>query len=229
MKQWIAISVCASALLAFNAPSAASPTVRAQQIKFANALVAALQSGDRARVIPFFHPAVRACIDDRTRPFFDSVVDEQLKGFPSGKYSSIDTTSVSAKSTPSLWAFLPEKAFPYPVMPTYDIQVKWDSTPDGMFIDMLEAAPSGASWYLVTACPNADGMRLTRTMLAQKARQVARGKELASKVHGALLEQIKKLLAAHDRLGAAQAYQKATGSDLTTAASVVDAIEDPHE
>jgi len=205
----------------------ASPTIRERQVALAKAYVAALQAKDRTQILTLFHPAVRACMNAGTKPFFDSIVSEQLKGFPSGDYSSIDIKPVKPKSTPSLWVFLPEKSFPYPVKPTYDIQVEWDSTPDGMFFDMLEAAPSGQSWYLVTACPTAEGMRLTKAMLAKKAAQAAKAKALAAKVHGPLLAQIKKLLAERDPLGAAQAYQKATGCDLTTAASVVDAIEYP--
>jgi hypothetical protein len=70
-------------------------------------------------------------------------------------------------------------------------------------------------------------MKFMLAMQAQAAAQKAKARKLAAKVHEPLLSQIKKLIAAHDSFGAAQAYQKANGGDLATAAAVVDAIENP--
>jgi hypothetical protein len=225
---WILTAVSFLALLAGSTSSASSASVRDQQIKVAREYVAALQSKDKAKVMEFFHPSVRACVNDRTRPFFDSIVAQQLQGMPGGKPTSITVTPVTHKNSPTLWVFLPAKDFPYPAMPTYNIQVNFDSTPDGLYIDTLEVAPSGASWYLVTACPTAQGMRIVREMLDKGAQQKAKAKKLVAKMPAPLLAQVKGLLARHDRMGAIQAYQKATGADLTTAASVIDVIENPN-
>lgn len=227
MKQLIVLTACCAALgICVTAAFADSASVREQQIKMVRGYVAALQSKDKAKIMSFFHPAVRACITAKNRAFFDYLVAQQLDGMPTGKYSRLTITPVLPKSSPSVWAFVPAKGFPYPVLPTYDIQVDFD-TPGNLYSDMLEAAPSGDAWYLVTACPNADGMRVMREMQARGAQQKTKGRKLAAAVHGTLLAKIKLLLANHDRIGAAQAYQKATGADMTTAISVIDAIQNP--
>lgn len=224
--------VFASAVALLIVPAivgADSASVREEQVKFTRGYVAALQSNDPGAVLKFMHPSVRACMNDKNRAFFDFVVAQQLKGFPHGNYSHLTITPVKPKSEPMLWSFVPEKEFPYPVKPTHQIQIDYTSDPNGLFTDIIEVAPSGESWYFVTACPNADGMALIRKMQAQGAAQKAKAKKLAAQLHGPLLEKIKSLLAKHDRFGAIEAYKKSTGTDETTAVTVIDALENPNE
>jgi hypothetical protein len=227
LRPWTAALGCV--LLFGSASPAAVLTVREQQVAFTKGYVAALQSDDRARILTFFHPAVRACMTEQTRPFVDVIIDQQLQGFPSGKYTTLHITPVTPKMQPSLWAFLPPKQFPYPVMPTHRIQVDFQYAPGGVFMDMLEVAPSGSSWYLVTACPTAAGMKVVRSMLADRAKQQAKAKALIAKLHDPLLSKIKKLIAEHDHFGAIDAYQKGAGVDFATAATVIDLMDSPHQ
>jgi hypothetical protein len=225
MKRSATIAMCSLAMLACCAASAPGPSVRDEQIAFAKGYVAALHSKDDARVMSFFHPSVRACINDKTRSFYDYIVAQQLEGIPSGGYTKITITKVGPKYSPIIWAFVPAIGFPYPVMPTYDIQLDFQSSANGLLTDMLEVAPSGSSWYLVGPCPNASGLAYMREMQAQADRQRAKAKQLASTVHGALLAQINQLLLRGDTFGAAKAYQKATGSDMATAVAVIDVLD----
>ena len=92
-------------------------------------------------------------------------MNQQSGSFPKQKVKEISVTPVGAKDEPSLWQFLPEKMFPYPVLPTARIQINFGFSPDGYLgIDELEVAQSGGNWYWVTACPTADGMALMRKM-----------------------------------------------------------------
>jgi hypothetical protein len=218
---------CLATLAAAVPGTAAAVTVRARQIAFARAFVDALHSKNRPRIMAFFHPSVRACVDDRTRPFFDSIVDQQLQGLPSGTFTSATVTHVDKKTNPTLWSFLPSKNFPYPVMPTDRVQIDFTGAPDGYLTDILEVAPSGSSWYLVTACPNADGMRIVRQVQAEAAKQKAKAKKLAASLHGPLLAKVKHLLAEHDHMGAVEAYSTANGVDIATAGAVIDVLENP--
>ncbi|HEY5094311.1 MAG TPA: hypothetical protein VII69_04235 [Candidatus Eremiobacteraceae bacterium] len=226
-------AICLSALFFLTAmtlaidASADAGAVKAQQVKFVKDYLSAMQTKNRAAAMKLLHPTLRACVTSRTRPFFDYLVTQQMDGFPSGSYSNLDIGPVKPKSEPSLWNYVPAKSFPYPVMPTYDIEIGFGNDTATLFSDLLEVAPSGASWYWVTACPNTAGMQFMRAMQAQAAAQKANARKLAALVHEPLLSQIKKLIAAHDKFGAAQAYQKAKGGDLATAAAVVDAIESP--
>ena len=219
--------LCAAAAIssaAFSAPA----SERDAQTAFVRSYVAALQSKDVAGTLGLMHPANRACMNASNRAFFDQIVEQQITGFPKGRYSNLTIARVAPKSEPTLWAFLPSASFPYPVKPTYRIQIDFNNTPDSLFSDDVEVAQSGSSWYWVTACPNADGMRLFRQIQAKAARQKARAHKLASEIHEPLRSKIKALLANHDTFGAIKAYQKATGADFTTAATVIEAMQDPN-
>ena len=212
-------------MLACCAASGQGPLVRDEQVVLAKGFVAALHSKDYARVMSFFHPSVRACIDAKTRGFYNSIVAQQLQGMPSSDYTKITITKLGPKYQPIIWAFIPAKGFPFPVMPTYTIQLDFQSPVDGLLTDVLEVAPSGSSWYLVMPCPNAFGLAFMHELQARDDRQQARLKQLASAVHGTLLAQIDKLLLRGDTFGAAKAYQKASGCDFATAAEVIDILD----
>jgi hypothetical protein len=194
--------------------------------KFANDYVAAIQSGDHARVMALFHPGDRACVNAKSRAYFDYIVTQQMSGFPKGKYDKVSVTPISPKMKPIIWTFVPEKDFPYPVMPTDKVQIDY-TTSNNLFTDLLETAPSGGSYYWVTACPTAAGLQFVRTAQEQGAEQQARYKKLAAAVRDPLLSKLKAMLASQDKIGAIDAYRKAAGVDTTTAVNVIDIIEGP--
>jgi hypothetical protein len=191
--------------------------------QFANAYVAAVQSKNTGKVMTLLHPTDRACVNARSRSFFDYIVTQQMTDFPSGKYDRLSVTPLTSKDKPMIWGFVPEKDFPYPVMPSYKVQLDY-TTSGGLFTDLLETAKSGDTYYWVTACPTRAGLQFVRTTQEQGARQQARAKQLVSAVRDPLLAKIKALLAAQDKIGAITAYRKATGADLTTAVDVIDII-----
>jgi hypothetical protein len=195
--------------------------------KFASDYVAAVQSGDHARVMALLHPDDRQCVNAKSRVFFDYLVTQQMSGFPKGKYDKVTLTPVSPKTKPIIWTFVPAKDFPYPVMPTDKVQIDY-TTSNNLFTDLLETAPSVGAYYWVTACPTAAGLQLMRTEQELGAQQQARYKKLAAAVHGPLLSKLKAMLASQDKLGAIDAYRKATGVDMTTAINVIDIIEGPN-
>jgi hypothetical protein len=211
-------------LIAGRISSADKLSDRQRLDKFASDYVAAVQSKDTAKVMILLHPTDRKCVSAKTRPFFDYVVTQQMSGFPTGKYDKLTVTPVAPSGKPMIWGFVPEKEFPYPVMPTYKVQIDY-TTSSGLFTDLLETAASGGSFYWVTACPNAAGLQFMRSTQESGARQQAHVKKLALEVREPLLSKIKALLAAHDQIGAIKAYRKATGADTTTAVSVIDIIE----
>jgi hypothetical protein len=206
------------------ASSAGQLSDRQRVEKFANDYVAALQSKDKAKFIALLHPADRACLNAKSQSYFDYIMAQQMADFPSGKYDKLSVTPLTAKDKPMIWGFVPEKDFPYPVMPAYKVQIDY-TTSSGVFSDLLETAQSGGSYYWVTACPTAAGLQFMRASQEQGARQQARAKKLAAAVRDPLLSKIKALLAKQDKIGAIKAYQKAAGADMTTAVMVIDIIE----
>lgn len=234
MNTQIPLAICILVLTILGCKSSPAPAVvsdparvRDAQVDFVHVYVAARQSKDASRIANLFHPNVRACINDRNRPFFDFVVSQEIHNVPKGDYTKLTITPVAPRGSPLIWAFFPAKGFPYAVMPTHTIQMDYELGPNHSYSNIIEVAPSANSWYMVTACPNALGMQVMRKLQTQGLQQKARAKKLAGELRDPLLSRIKALLAKHDRLQADKAYQKATGADLTTAESVMDAIGNP--
>jgi hypothetical protein len=221
--QAVAATIFFIFLMSAYASSADRLSDRQRIERFANDYVAAVQSKNNAKVFALLHPADRSCVNAKSRSFFDYVATQQMTDFPSGKYDKLTVTPEAPKSKPMIWGFVPEKDFPYPVMPTYKVQIDF-TTSTGLFTDLLETAESNGSFYWVTACPTAAGLQFMRTAQEQGARQQARAKKLAAAVHDPLLSKLKALLAAQDKIGAITAYRKATGVDMTTAVNVIDII-----
>jgi len=143
----------------------ASSAPTQSQTSFVNAFVAAMHTKNSAAMMVLMHPEDRPCVSDKTRAFYQYIVTQQSGSFPKQKVKEISVTPIGVKDEPSIWQFLPEKMFPYPVLPTARIQINFGVGPDGYLgLDELEVAPSGANWYWVTACPTAEGMALMRKM-----------------------------------------------------------------
>jgi hypothetical protein len=162
MKTLVATLILVFALCG-HASASSNPTQ--SQAAFVNAFVAAMHSKNTTGLMALMHPKDRPCVTDKTRAFYQYIVTQQSGSFPKQKVQEISVTQVKAKDEPSLWQFLPEKMFPYPVLPAARIQINFGFGPDGYLgLDELEVAPSGGKWYWVTACPTAEGMALVRKM-----------------------------------------------------------------
>jgi hypothetical protein len=147
--------------IALGELASASVAPTQSQTAFVNEFVAAMHEKNAPAMMALMHPKDRPCVTDKTRAFYQYIVTQQSGSFPKQKVKEVSVTQVGAKDEPSLWQFLPEKMFPYPVLPTARIQINFGFGPDGYLgLDELEVAQSGGRWYWVTACPTAEGMAL---------------------------------------------------------------------
>jgi len=146
------------------------------QNTLAKSYVAAKQTKDTARLIALLHPKVRACMNDANRPFFDAILTQDLKTFPSGKILKITITPVASNNVPFLQAmFPPAEMFPYPAKPTHNIAINVElpsnnAGSDKGFTAMLEIAEDHGNWYWVTACPTDKGVEYFKRLLQDTAR-----------------------------------------------------------
>jgi hypothetical protein len=74
-------------------------------------------------------------------------------------------------------------------------------------------------------CPTAEGLAAFRAARKKAAAQDARVKELAAGIQEPLRGEIAALVKAGKKMDAIKRYQAASGEDLTTAKSVVEALE----
>jgi len=181
----------------------------------------AVRANDKAELTRFLHPQVRACINDRTREFFE--FGDLLR--PKGLTPQHRITKLTPLSGPGNLFGLPEDGFAYPVQPAYELTLEaWQG--DTQVIQIIRyLAPSGGSWYFVEPCPNEKGLAFFHESLAKGAEQKRQVALLVAQLKEPLLGELKDLLKRHQKIDAVKKYQQATGQDLTLSMMVMEAIE----
>ena len=188
---------------------------------FVSGWIAAINSKDAARLQRFLHPQVQACINGATREFFDYVLSREAGYAPIGKYS---VTKLAAVTGPPM-ELLPADRFPYPVQPTYEIQIDCGAT---ILIRYL-AAEKG-TWYEVLPCPNAQGIAFMHEQIAKGAEQQVRARKLFSELKDPLRAELVTLLKQSRRVEAVNRYQQATGEqDVAIAMAVMKLLMPPEK
>lgn len=209
------------ALLVGPAATASAQNGNPAQQQLVQSYVTAVRAHDPARVLALFHPKVLACRNDSTRDYFDYLASQNLRQVPPAQYK-ISITPLPA-SGPA--AILPATMFKYPVQPTHQLQLDWNNSPTSSVTVMRNIAAQDGRWFMVEACPSAEGMKTFRDGMARRQQQQAHAQALAAKVKDPLRSQLKALLKQGRKIDAAHKYQAATGADLTTAVQVVDILE----
>lgn len=189
---------------------------------FVKALVAAINAGDLAQRKALLHPDTLRC----STPGKDLLLDEQFARqarFPI-------PASVTWRLTPAppgqpLFA----DKFDYPVRPTHLLQLDYETGPNRSLGLILQLAQHRGEWREVAACPRPE------TVAAAKEASVARAKhqEKVDRLVRTLPAGLKAEVLAHlkngRRIDAIRAYRAGSGEGLSTAKSVVDALEQSAE
>ena len=157
------VLVCASP--AWSQAAAESQGDAAQQA-LAQAYVAAVNAGDAVALRGLLHPAVRACIDDATRPMFDWIVTRELRAGP--RSSSFRIAPVGA---PGTWtATLPQNLLRYPVEPTHEIQWELAMSETRSRTVIRQIAMADGAWFIVLPCPTPEGVEAFRRKQSESGR-----------------------------------------------------------
>jgi hypothetical protein len=188
------------------------------QSTFVKPWVEALRSKNKARLEQLFHPAVRACINQSTREFFDIGIQRLMDPVRNGPYR----ITKLAPMTGPFPAFLPEDGFPVPVQPTYDLNLQFDQSDEVMAIFL---APSNGGWYEVFPCPNEKGMAYFRQTLVDYAEAQKKAAQLAASLKDPLRSELKELLRQQQSMAVIQKIRDATGADTGMAMRVMNLLK----
>jgi len=205
------------ALAAWSA-FAATADEDAIQNTFVKPWIEAARSGDKARIEQFLHPVVRACINASTKDYFDFGLDNEARAVAAGPYR---VTKLAPLQGPPP-AFLPEDGFPYPVRPTYEVQIEFEKS---TLLSIHFVAPANGSWFDVFPCPNEKGMAFIRQQLVEAAEQKKKAAQLLADLKDPLRSELTDLLRRQQKMDAVKKYQQAAGLDLTTAVAVINALQ----
>ena len=202
---------------------AVTPEETAIQNTFVKQWVEALRSKDTTQIVSFLHAAVRTCMSDPgTKDFFENTLEHQAHTPPpAGAYH---ITKLGPMQGPPP-AFLPEEGFPYPVRPTYELEIQFDQN-NQVLVFAQFLAPVNGSWYYVIPCPNEKGMAFFRDQAVKGAEQKKRAAELLADLKDPLRSELNDLLRQQQKIDAIHKYQAAAGVDLTTAVGVINALQE---
>jgi hypothetical protein len=203
-------------MLAASSALAADDAARIENA-FVKPWVEALRSQDRGRIIRFFHPATRACINPSTKFFFDTLLDREIDENVRGSYHVSGLMPMQGAPP----ALLPDHKFRYPVQPAYQVDVQFDETD---LVMTRWVAQSNGSWYEVYPCPSAEGMAFFRKEVADNAKRLKELAQIAADIHDPLRGELLALLRQKKRIDAIHRYSEAAHVNIGTAMQVINAL-----
>jgi len=178
--------------------------------------VAAVNSKILERRVDMVHPKSRACINSATEPFFSWIFSRQMKYvIPEANYK-VSSQPLGVLPTPA--------GLTYPVQPTQQVQIDFDTAPNSSITVILFAAQDGNRWYEVLGCPSAEAVAAAQRSAAESARLEETARNIASQMAGPLRTEILGLARAGRRIDAIRKAATETGGDLAIARSVVDLL-----
>jgi hypothetical protein len=183
---------------------------------FARLFVDAINSKSAERRLALLHPKSKACINAQTQPYYDWIFSRQLKHVIPAKYK------IAAKPLAGKQALPSDGKSDYPLRPSHQLQIDFDTGPYSATSIVLLIVRDGARWYEVLPCPRPDAIAGIPAIEAKRAEHERKVKSLVAGLTDPLRAEIITIARQGRRIDAINKYRDATGQDLTTAKEVVD-------
>ena len=187
---------------------------------FAARYVAAVNAGSEDGIVALLHPATRACMDEASSDFFDTMLANELKRAIPESYR-LTVTPVAAADTLLMAGMLA-----YPVRPSHTLQIDFEDGAYSGITIIRYAFDDGGAWHTVIGCPTPEAVTMFRDARARAEEQEARARELAAQAPPALRVEIEALMAEGRRVAAIKRYAEAAGVGPAVARAVVELIVD---
>jgi len=202
--------------LAFCASAGAQERSPGKPELLAKSFVEAVNSHVLAQRVAILHPSSKACINAGTEPYFSWIFSRQMKYvIPPAAYR------VSIQQLPASWA---DGNLGYPLRPTHQIQIDFDTAPNRSTSVVLAAVRDGERWYEVLPCPGPEAIAGAQRSTAELQRQDEAARKAVAEIAAPLRSEILTLVKNGQRVEAIRKAAKATGNDLAIARLVVDLL-----
>lgn len=202
----------AAALGLTAAAQTADPAARA----FVMQLVDAINRADTASRRALMHPDALRC----EQAAADSGWAPKRGPIPAGFRWHIDPMPAGSKG------FFADR-FDYPVVPTHQLQIDYETAPNRSTSVMLQLVRDRGQWREVTGCPKPQTIEAARQAAPLRAQQQDRIAQVAARLAPGLKADVLKLVAEGRKIDAIIQVRQATGEDLTVAKGVVDRLIEP--
>jgi hypothetical protein len=185
---------------------------------FAKRFIEAIGSKSPEHRKALVHPKSLACINAQTEPFYNEIFSRQLKYKIPANCKSV-VTPIPA-NYPSMF----KGQFDYPLLPTHQIQIDFDTGPHSGTTIVLFVVYDAKRWYEVLPCPRPE--IITRMQAAKEAavKQEQRAQLLAAQLSEPLRTELIELAKKGRRVEAIKKYSSTSGVDLAIANRVVELL-----
>jgi ribosomal protein L7/L12 len=207
-----------AAALLFAGPAAFAATDPQAQA-FVEALVSAINSKDTAKRKALVHPDSLRCATAGSDALLDAQFARQAR-----RAVPANVTWSLTPAPPGLPLFADK--LDYPVRPTHRLQLDFSTGPNRSTTMVLQMARHGGAWRQVSACPKPETVAAAKAASQARAQHRQKVERLLKDLSPKVKDEVVALLKDGRRIDAIKAYRAASGEDLVTAKSVVDAIEE---
>ncbi len=114
--------------------------------------------------------------------------------------------------------------FDYPVQPTHQLSIDFDTAPNRSEVLMLQVVRYRNEWREVSGCPKASTILEARRAAKARGQQEERIRNLAANVSSKLKGEVLQRLADGRKIDATLHYRNATNEDLAIAKGVVEQL-----
>lgn len=185
---------------------------------FAKEFVDTINSKNTGRRLALLHPGSRACINARTQPYYDWIFTRQSRHVIPAAYK------VTTSPVPGDAPLMSDGRSDYPLRPTQQLQIDFETGPYRSTSIVLLIARDGAAWREVLPCPRPEAVAHIKEAEARRVDHDHRVRSLVAGLADPLRAEVIALAREGRRIDAIKKYREASGEDLSTAKSVVDLL-----
>jgi ribosomal protein L7/L12 len=202
--------------LAVIAVGAAAQTTDPAARAFVARLVDAINRADTVSRRALMHPGALRC----ERALAESGWSPARGSIPAGYRWRVEPVPAGSKG---LFA----DRFDYPVPPTHQLHIDYESAPNRSTGLLLQLVHEGGQWREVTGCPKAQTVEEARQAAPLRAQQEQRIAQVVARLAPGLRADVLKLVAEGRKIDAIVQMRQATGEDLAVAKGVVERLTEP--
>ncbi|MGH7865759.1 MAG: hypothetical protein ACREQB_12270 [Candidatus Binataceae bacterium] len=168
-------------------PLAPAPPLDPAERSFADRIVAASNLGDLAKKIEMLAPAVRECVNDDTRAFFERdlgrAVPAPIPADYTARFESLERGEITAR-----------RGLALPVPPTHQLTITYSSGGNEIELNSMVALVEGR-WYLVAPCPGDQFIAGITRRAEERKRLNEEAARVFSSLDGSTRQAVSSLLA----------------------------------
>lgn len=196
-----------------NASSADDPAAQA----FVQKLVDAINRKDDDARKSLMQPDALACSQAQKQAMAEGAYVPKWNPIPANYRWQISPMPAG------MTGWFPDK-FDYPVRPTHQLQIDFDTAPARSQSIVLQLVRSGNGWREVTGCPKAQTVVEAKAAAKARGQQEARIRSLTTSIAPKLKAEVLRHLADGRKVDAILHYRDATNEDLAVAKGVVEQL-----